>query len=186
MEQQPVRSCVRIACGLVLGIVLWHAAPVHAVMRLEIAGIPGEAVAPLPGQIEVLSFSLDNVETASQRAAKKAEVCGGKSLPSVQSAIVTKVLDKASPKLFQAAALGTALPTVTLHLFKSGPVPVEYATIELTNALVAAIHNGGSTTDDLPTETVRFSYGQIKWTYVTDGSGGPPETSVAAWSVCEP
>lgn len=141
----------------------------------------------MPGQIEVLSFSLDNVKAASQRTAKKPEICGGKSPASVQSLTVTKLLDKASPKLYEAAALGTVLPTVTLHLFKSGPVPVEYATIELTSALVASIHNGGSTADDsFPTETVSMTYGKIKWTYVTDGSGGPPETTVAAWSVCEP
>lgn len=186
MDRQTVWSGVRIACWFFACVLLWPAPPAEAVARLEIPGIPGEAAAPLPGQIDVLSFSFDNVAVIGQRPAKKPEVCGGKRQPSVQSITVTKLLDKASPKLYEAAALGTPLPTVILHLFKDVLGPTEYATVELTDTLISSIKSGGAA-DDFPTETVSFTFGKIKWTYTkTDSAGGNPETTTAAWNVCEP
>jgi hypothetical protein len=44
---------------------------------------------------------------------------------------VTKPIDKASPKLFVAAALGTSLPTVTLRIYQPDPL-FNYLTVTLT------------------------------------------------------
>ena len=146
---------------------------------LDVPGIPGESTAPeAPGQIDVISFGSSVTPSRSVGTA-----CGAKSGKIVNSFFVSKQIDKASPKLFLAAAQGTNFATVTLRLFKPDPTtgsPVNYVTITLSNAVVSSINGGGVHSDD-PQETVTFAYAAIQYDYAKPG-GGPAGVSSAAWT----
>jgi type VI secretion system secreted protein Hcp len=90
---------------------------------------------------------------------------------------VTKVFDKASPKLFQALARGERLTEVKLEFYRINPTGNEelYFTIVLEDAIIMAINlwipncldpDQASFTH---MEDLDFSYGKIIKTWVIDG-----------------
>ena len=153
---------------------------------LDVPGIPGESTAPIAGQIDVISFG-STVESAQSKASSLG--CAAKEGKIANSIFVTKQIDKASPKLYLAAAQGTNFPTVTLRVFRADPMGtlVNYLTITLSNAVVSHINGGGAESDaDNPHETVTFAYAAIQYDYAKPG-GGPADASSAVWTTnCKP
>jgi hypothetical protein len=86
---------------------------------------------------------------------------GGAGKVSVHDIMVTKYVDKASPKLFQATSTGTHIPKVTIQLAKAGKVYLQYT---LTNVLITSVQLGGGG-GSIPRENVTFAYGAIKVQY---------------------
>jgi len=127
--------------------------------------------------------------STSAKAVKHPKPCGGQGGVLVDSLTITKKIDKATPKLFMAAATGSALPSVTLTFYKSdaGGQPALYLSIVLSNAFVSAIDNGGaSSSGDLPTENVSFSFAKVAVTYVPQATPGvTPGATTASWNVCD-
>jgi type VI secretion system secreted protein Hcp len=90
---------------------------------------------------------------------------------------ITRRIDKASPKLEEAAARGNTIPRVTLHVTASsadaGRVP--YYQVVLTNVVITSYTVQGSS-ESPPTEEVGLSFEQISVTFTevdhTGGRGG--------------
>lgn len=93
---------------------------------------------------------------------------------------VMKPLDKASPKLQEKCVTGSVIPTVTLKLyFEIDSEFKKFLTIELTNAKITSYQGFGTVqVNELPKETVSFTYETIKVTYTEYGDDGIPKGSV--------
>ena len=181
LQRSWIRAFV-LPATFCLAAAVFAPAPAHAgfLAVLDVPGIPGESVTPLPDQIEVLSYSLG----VSPLPTKATSSCGGKRGALANTISITKRIDKASPKLFVAAVLGTVFPTVTLRVFRPDPL-FNYLTVTLTNAVVASIKNGGAGSDsDQPREDVSFSYAAIQISY-SKPDGVPADATNASWTVCE-
>jgi type VI secretion system secreted protein Hcp len=101
--------------------------------------------------------------------------------------VITKNLDKSSPKLFLSCAQGVIQPKVTLELTQKTGVDQEevlFYRITLTNVIVSSLVTAGITVGQRPTESVSFSYQKITTEYYAPDSKGafpPSPTSTSTW-----
>jgi len=144
---------------------------------LKIDGIPGESTDDKHKDwIEISSFS----HGMNQPASAIASSAGGASAERVNHTdfVVTKLLDKASPKIYGACCKGTHVKLVTIEMCRAGGDKMKYMEIKLDNVIVGSVQTAGGSQggEGFPTETVCFNYGKINWTYTQqkreDGSGG--------------
>lgn len=142
---------------------------------LKIDGIPGESSDDRHKDwIEITSFS----HSLEQPASATASSAGGATAERVNHApfVFTHLLDKASPKLYEACCTGKHIKEVTLELCRAGGDKMKYMEIKMEQVIVSSVAPSGSAGDDFPKETVALSYGKIKWTYTqqkrADGAGG--------------
>ena len=100
--------------------------------------------------------------------------------------IVLKHMDKATPKLNEALLKGTFLPTVTIHLVRTGEMNQPFMEYELRNARIINVSVSGRAFEGqfLPVEEVHLIYQEIKWSYTeTDLMGKTKGKTEAAWKV---
>ncbi len=148
---------------------------------LQIDGIKGESTdSEHKDWIEILSFS--------HGISQPATATGTIRRTNLEDFVVTKHVDIASPKLYEACASGKHINKVVTELRRaSGGTRVKYLTIEMDQVVVSRVHLNADASDDLPKESVSFNYGTIKWTYTqqnrADGSEGGNATG--GWSVLE-
>jgi len=149
---------------------------------IQIDGIPGESLDDKHKDwIEVLGLGHEIVQPASTTKSS----AGGGTTGRTQHGdfAFTKLVDKSSPKLSEAASNGKHLSKVKLEMCRAGGSQVKYYEITLQQVIVSRVQlshsngNGNGTADEsFPTETVHLNYGTIEWTYTqqkrTDGSGG--------------
>jgi type VI secretion system secreted protein Hcp len=86
---------------------------------------------------------------------------------------VTKELDKATPKLFNALCSGTHIKTATLSATKSGAgggTGGVFLKITLGELFVTSLHT--SAASEIPSESVSFSYNTIRVEYSTQDNNG--------------
>ncbi|MHA2246128.1 MAG: Hcp family type VI secretion system effector [Candidatus Hodarchaeales archaeon] len=76
---------------------------------------------------------------------------------------ITKMIDKTSPKLYNASHYMILIPSVSFEVYHE-PDNLWFLIIELQGALIISIQTYGLG-EGRPTETVSFSYTAIKWTY---------------------
>jgi len=102
---------------------------------------------------------------------------------------ITKLMDAATPKLFEAACKGTHLKEVDIELLRAGGgSPVKYMAIKLKEVLISGVTHQADPTGDaqFPTETVSMTYGAIEYTYTKQKPDGTAGGNVAAtWSVSQ-
>jgi len=87
--------------------------------------------------------------------------------------VLTKYVDKSSPKLMEAMTKGTKFPNVVMEITKNiggngtGEENKTYLKYELKNVLITSYSISGSNLpqDDIPTEEITFNYEKIKTTY---------------------
>lgn len=152
---------------------------------VKIEGIPGESLdSKYKDWIEVLNFDFGVKQPASATASSAGGATSGRAELSDLS--ITKFVDKASPKLFEACCKGQHISSLTLSVNRAGGDKVQYLEIKLEKVIVSSTNvtgtarpdsNGSNTAgEDLPVETVTFNFGSIKTTYTQqkrqDGSGG--------------
>ena len=82
-----------------------------------------------------------------------------------QDVSITKDIDKASPKIVLECASGTHIRDVTLEIRPTGGDKREYLVIEMTNVVIASVAPQSTTGTDRPTESVTFSFEELKWEY---------------------
>jgi type VI secretion system secreted protein Hcp len=148
---------------------------------LKFSTIAGESTdAKHASWIEITKFSFGSGQSTPL-------VPGGPTYPIATDFTITKKLDKASPQLFLACAMGTVVPTVTLELVNTGTTAVFYR-ITLTNATVKATAAAGTTAVDLkPDESVSVSYEKIQIDYyIQDAKGGTTLASTITWDFTNP
>lgn len=101
--------------------------------------------------------------------------------------ILTKDIDKASTKLWQAASAGTVYNSVEIWFHRafggqnttsSGTKRVNYLKIELKNVVISSININVVDGSELPTETFGIRYSAVKWTYISHKMDGTVDGSM--------
>lgn len=143
-------------------------------MFIKIKDIPGESKDKShSNEIDILSILWSNAVQSSRTGAP------GKASPS-DLLSVTKSIDKATPKLFEALATGKHIDEATLVVRKAGSTPVEYLKYTLQDVMVTSYSTSGS--DDIPTESISFNYGRIEVQYTElNADGTPGKVTVRGW-----
>ena len=137
-----------------------------------------------PGWINAYSFGYGVANTVNL---SNGQISSAHS-PKASEFIIGKQVDKASPDLFLACALGTVLPTVTLELTRvtAGTTSLFYR-ITLNNVIIGSVNTGGSVTDLKPAEQVSVSYQKIKlesWV-VNESTGSTTVGPSVTWDISE-
>lgn len=144
---------------------------------LKIDGVEGESTdAGHKNWIEILSFN----HGMSQPASSSASTAGGATAGRVnmQDFSIVKFVDKATAKLAEACCTGKHVPNIKIEVCRAGGDKLKYMEYKLSDAIVSAVRQGGSSSgsEDIPVEEVSFNFGKIEWTYTqqkrSDGSGG--------------
>jgi type VI secretion system secreted protein Hcp len=147
---------------------------------LQLDGVPGEALDDKHKDwIELLSYSHQMTQPVSSTRSS----AGGASTGRTQHGdfVITKFVDKASPKLYEAVSNGKHFSKATIEVCRSGGTQVVFLKIVLEEIIISSVHEDSTGHPDaagdiLPTETVSLNYGKIEWTYTQqkrkDGSGG--------------
>jgi type VI secretion system secreted protein Hcp len=132
-------------------------------------GMPGESKdKEHAGWSDALSFSQGLTSSASAHVATGA----GAGSADLLDVVVTKPLDKASPKLAQAGYQGLIVKNVKIHITRSLSGGAKtYFVCELTNAVITGYHLN-ATTDHTPVEEVSIGYGAMNTTYTEYDAAG--------------
>jgi len=144
---------------------------------LKIDGVPGESTDDKHKDwIEILSFNHGLTQSSSATASSAGG--GTTERVNVSDFSIVKALDKASPKLYEFCCNGKHIANVTVELCRAGGDKLKYMEIKMEQVIVSGVQPGGASKggDSLPTESVSFNFGKIKWTYTqqkrADGAGG--------------
>lgn len=140
---------------------------------LKVEGIEGEATqSEHNGWIDILGFSW----AASQSAVGQRRAGGPVSgRADISDLVVTKEIDRASPKLASYCCKGAPITKITLHLCEATEKQTLYMEYVLTDALVTSVKVTGKSEDESaettrkswgrPTEEVHFNPIKIEWNY---------------------
>ncbi|MEE8294852.1 MAG: type VI secretion system tube protein Hcp [Sphingomonadales bacterium] len=80
--------------------------------------------------------------------------------------VLTKAVDKASPKLQQATNSGKVFPKVIIEVAEYGGSRATYLKYELTNVMITSYSvNDPGTSGGVPMETITFKYSKIEYKY---------------------
>jgi len=152
---------------------------------IKIEGIPGESMDDQHKDwIEVTHFD----HALEQPASATASSVGGATAERINHKpfVIEHLIDKASPKIYEACCKGTHIKEINFELCRAGGDKVKYFEIKLTQALITKVEPKGTANDEgFPSERVYFTYGKIEWKYVQqkreDGTGGG--TIAAGWDL---
>jgi type VI secretion system secreted protein Hcp len=152
---------------------------------VQIDGIKGESTdSEHKDWIEVLAFN----QSLSQPEVAAANPGGGRATGRVehQDITITKHLDAASPKLYEACASGKHIKEVTIDMMRAGgDKPVKYMVVKMEDVVISHVATSGS--GDSPTESISLNFRKIEWTYTqqrrADGSQGGNTTG--GWNLVE-
>lgn len=123
---------------------------------LKLPGVEGEARAEgHEDEIEILSWSWG--ETRDDRPAARAAPPAPAPPAGLQDLTLTKIYDKASPKLMEHCAKGKVFPSVELSL-RQPDGSVHAYELEKVRITSYSIHSGG----EAPTETISLNFGKIE------------------------
>jgi len=149
-----------------------------AAAYIKYDGVDGEAAdKDHSGWIDVLSVSQSI--SRSMDSGLSARSSGAASFSDIT---VTKELDKSSPKLAEAVAMGKVFPKVEFHLTSTHGTYYKY---ELTNVMITSYSMSGDA-DDRPTEEVSFNFAEIKTTYTEYDNDGKSKGNVEySWKIEE-
>ncbi|MCM3878451.1 MAG: type VI secretion system tube protein Hcp, partial [Thermoanaerobaculia bacterium] len=128
---------------------------------MKFDGIDGESMAPAPGSIQVETRDLDQLE---RLAAQKAPRGGSHLQLGISSINFTKHVDRASPKLAQAAAAGKHIPRGVLTVRKAGGGQQDYLVVRMEDIIVSSFRPpaGGATQG---TESVTINFAKADFDY---------------------
>lgn len=150
---------------------------------LKLDGVDGESQRDgHEGEIELISFSFG----ASNPSSIGIGSGGGTGAVSLTSFNVMKKTDASSVGMFRASCQGMHFPNATVQLYKSGgKEPLLYLQFNFEEVYVDAISwSGAEGGDNVPVESVSFSFGRVEITYTQqnpDGTAGGD--FVGSWDV---
>ena len=98
---------------------------------------------------------------------------------------IYKLVDAASPKLYEACCKGTHLPTATIEFCKTvKDRPVKFLSFTLKDVLISSVTADAKSESQFPSEVVSLDFGSIEWIYTKVKADGTPGDNVAAkWDV---
>lgn len=132
-----------------------------------IDGITGESKdAAHNDWIEVSSFNL----SASQDISRTASSTGGATVGRVYLSdfSIVKVVDCATPKIFQACCAGQHIKKVVMSLHRAGGDKQKYMEITFEEVIVSGVYSGNLLTHEpaaFPEEVINFDYAKINFLY---------------------
>ncbi len=150
---------------------------------LTVEGVSGESQrSGHEGQIEIIAFSFGGSNPSSVGVGGG----GGTGTVNLSSFTVTKKTDASSAELFQQMCQGVHFPTAELTMYKSGgAAALPYLVYKFEELYVDSIQWSGSEGgDNIPMETVSFSFGKVVVEYTEqnpDGTAGG--VHVGQWDV---
>ena len=129
---------------------------------LKIDGIPGESSDDKHRDwIEIQTLDLSAIQPISNVTSS----AGGASSGRVehQDLVISKLVDKATPKLFEATNSGKHIKEITIELCRSGGAKQTYLTVKMEQVLLSrfVLSAAGS----FPSEQIHFNYGKITLIY---------------------
>ena len=133
---------------------------------LQIPGIAGQSTdSKHPGWIEIQSFQWGVGRGTTMGSATGRAGAGRSSVGEIQ---ITKTVDSASPKLFQAAATGKHFQTAVIEQAGSGGRSM---TITLQDVFVSSVQNAGAGGGDIPTESITLQFARSSTQYANSSMG---------------
>ena len=145
-------------------------------IHLKIDGIEGESQ-DKKGEIDILSFSVG----ATQSGTSAQGGGGGAGKVSFSDISVTKHVDKASPKIFEACATGKHIPKAVISVKKAGGSQEEYMKWTLSDVVISGYSTSGSNNgDEIPMEQVSFNFAKIETEYKEQKASGQVGGAVKA------
>jgi len=143
---------------------------------LKIDGIPGESQNEKHKDwIEIIDFDTKIEQPTTAAKGTGGGAAAGKA--NFDDFKIVKKMDNATPKISVACAAGTAIKEIKIELCRAGGEELKFMEYILTNSIISShqVYKKNEE-DNLPTETVTFNFGKIKWTYTKqkrdDGKGG--------------
>ena len=133
---------------------------------LRIDGIPGESQdSNHKDWIEILSYH----HGVSQPVSSTVSSSGGAATERVNfgAFVIAKLVDKATPKLFEACCTGTHIKEVIIEVCRSGGDKQKYLEIQMEQVLISG-YNTSAKEDgksDFPIENIAFVPGRFNITY---------------------
>jgi type VI secretion system secreted protein Hcp len=149
---------------------------------LKIDKVQGESTdSNHQGWIEILSYHHGITQPASSTASST----GGASAERVNFGdfSITKLVDMASPKIFEAGCTGRHIPEVIVEVCRAGGDKQKYLVIKMQQVLITSyVHDGGS---DFPVEGVSFNPGKFTMEYIRQSrvDGTPGGSVMAGWDL---
>jgi len=146
---------------------------------LQLDGVPGEATDDKHKDwIELLSYNHGMTQPVSATRSS----AGGAATGRTQHGdfTITKFVDKASPKLYEAVSNGKHFSKAKIEVCRAGGSQVKFLEITMEEVMVSSVqldsHGHAKDGAELPAEIVTLNYGKIEWIYTQqkrkDGSGG--------------
>jgi type VI secretion system secreted protein Hcp len=120
-------------------------------------------------ELESWSFGVSNGASALQGGGAGA----GKSVP--RDFTATKRIDKSTPRLAQAVAMGDHFKSAIITVRKAGGTQQEYLTITLNEVFISSYQGGGAGGSSQPMESISLNYSKLVQEYKeqkADGSVG--------------
>ena len=155
---------------------------------MTIDGIPGESQDDKHKDwIELASFSSSVTQSAGSASRSTGGAASG-GRADFSDVMVTKVLDKASPKIIIACATGKHIKEITIEFCRATGEKSKYMQYTLKDVIVTSTQiSGQGGSGEIPTEGVSFNAGEIEWTYTEfNHKDGKKKGDVKSkWSVVE-
>jgi type VI secretion system secreted protein Hcp len=152
---------------------------------MKIDGIPGEALDEKHKDwIELMSFHQETVQPTSPTDTSAGS--GTSARVNMGDLVITKRMDKASPKLWEACCKGTHIPTISIEANRQTGDKVKYLEVKMENVIVSRVNTDATgSNEDVPHEIVSLKFAKIKWTYTqTSRETGKAMGSVmAGWDM---
>lgn len=130
---------------------------------LKIDGIAGESTdSKHKDWIEILSYS----HAVNQQISRTVSSAGGASAERVDfnDLLISKLVDKATPKLFEACCSGKHIKEVTIELCRAGSDKQKYLEIKMEHVLISSFQHGAGG-DSFASETFTLNPGTFKIVY---------------------
>ena len=117
---------------------------------MHIEGVKGEVNSARHSEwIEVFSVSMGAANPSNK--------------VSLSEIVISKPLDKSTPKLMQHCAAGTHINTAVLDVLRSAETGLRYMRVKLTDVIVTGIQQGGG--GDVPIDAISLSFAKAEWSY---------------------
>jgi type VI secretion system secreted protein Hcp len=147
---------------------------------LKIEGIQGDSKdSAHRDEIDAVSFQIGVLNTGSFAGGGG----GGSGQVKFLDLKVFKFIDKASPQLFLASAMGHYIPRATLAVRPSGPNPFGFYTIVLEDVLITNVNDNAVTTDQNGNlmETITLNCAKLTWIFTPRNPDGSWGTPISRW-----
>ncbi len=132
---------------------------------INIDGIPGESTDDKhQGWIEVLSYSTGAMQPASGSRSSGGARSAGR--VDMEDFIITKQLDKATPKLALHCCNGRHIPEIIVAICNATEKKEEYMRYTMNDCIITSVNTTGSgSSSEVPTEDIAINFDKITWKY---------------------